>query len=127
MMVQRAYIIRLLYQVDKPNHDLQYDIGTDFCIEDPMNTSFHLTINCPLTQELLIPPHYQWSAFFNGISLEEISTIGISAHAETDTLTLSGIISVVFDQASKINITCEVSNVFGSDTEKTLISMCGKY
>ena len=122
-------MIYVLYHTDKPNHSLKYDIGTHFCIEDPVNTSFHLTINCPLTQELPTPPQFQWKVTLNGIDLshEEIITFGLSVYTENDTFTLSGTISIGFDQTSILDVTCEVSNDFGNDTEKTSISMCSKY
>ena len=109
------------YQADKPNHNLQYDIGTDFCIEDPVNVSFHLMINCLLTQELIASPKFQWTVTLNGrdLSYEELTASGSS------TFTLNGTVNIGFGQ--KIVVTCEVSNDFGSDTEKTLINKCGKY
>ena len=119
------------YQTVKPNHNLQYDIGTDFCIEDPVNTSFYLTINCPLTQEPLPSPEFQWNATLNGKdrSYEEIlSTFGLStmSYIENGTFSLSGTLNTEFDHASMINVTCKVSNDFGSDIERTSISLCSK-
>ena len=118
------------YQADKPNHNLEYDIGTDFCIEDPVNVSFHLMINCLLTQEPIASPKFQWNVTLNGtdLSYEELTDFGLSAYTESSTFTLYGIVDIGFGQTSTlIAVTCEVSNDFGSNTEKTLINKCGKY
>ena len=112
----------------KPNHNLQYDIGTDFCIEDPVNTSFHLTINCPLTQEPLPLPEFWWIINLNGrdLSYEEIVSFGLSVYPGYGTFSLNGTVNTEFDDASMINITCEISNDFGNDTERTSIGLCSK-
>ena len=93
-----------------------------------MNTSFHLTIYCPLTQEPL-PPEFQWKVTLNGLDLsyEEMTSFGLSSYMENDTFTLNGTVNI--NQTSTLDITCEVSsnnNMFGHDTEKTSISLCGK-
>ena len=118
----------ILCQAVKPNHNLHYNIGTDFCIEDPVNTSFHLTINCPLTQVPQPLPDFQWNVTLNGIDLccEELTSFGLSAYTENDTFTLNGTVSIGFDQMSTLDIICEVSNIFGNDTANTSISLCSK-
>lgn len=118
------------YQADKPNHNLQYDIGAEFCIEDPVNISFHLMINCLLTQALQTPLQFQWNVTLNGrdLSQEELTSFGLSAYNESSTFTLDGVINIGFGQTSTlIIVTCEVSNDFGNDAKKTLINVCGKY
>ena len=110
----------------KPNHNLQYNIGTDFCIEAPVNTTFQSTINCPLTQKPQLEPYFQWTVTLNGtnLSYEEITSFGLSVYANNGTFNLNGTISI--DQTSTLVVTCEVSNIFGNDTETTSISLCGK-
>ena len=113
--------------VDKPNHKLQYDIGTDFCIEDPVSTTFQSTINCPLTQEPQPEPRFRWIVTLNGpgtdLSYEEITSFGLNVY-ENDTFILNGTVNI--NQASTLVVTCDVSNTFGNDTETTYISLCGK-
>ena len=115
----------ILCQAVKPNHNLQYDIGTDFCIEDPVSTSFHLTINCPLIQEPQPLPDFQWNVTLNGTEIllddQELSVL-----TENGSLTLNGTVNIGFDQTSTLDVTCEVSNIFGNDTVNTSISLCRK-
>ena len=112
---------------DKPNHSLQYDIGTDFCIEDPVNSSLHLTINCPLSREPNPEPNFEWNIALNGRDNNTINLTRFvsSSDMENDTLTLNGMVNIT--QTSTLDITCEVSNRFGNDAEKTSISLCSKY
>ena len=116
----------ILCQAVKPNHNLQYDIGTDFCIEDPVNTSFHLTIDCPLTKELHSLPDFQWKVILNGTEIL-LDDHELSVLTENDRLALNGTVSIGFDQTSMtLDVTCEVSNRFGNDTANTSISLCSK-
>ena len=47
-----------------------YSIGPDFCIEDPMNTPFQVTILCPLANAPQPPPEFYWSIFYNGTEVD---------------------------------------------------------
>ena len=93
-----------------------------------MNTTFHLIINCPLnlTQEPLPPPEFQWKVTLSGLDLshEEMTSFGLNSYTENGTFSLNGTVNI--NQTSTLDVTCEVSNKFGNDTEKTSISLCGK-
>ena len=124
-MIEYTHLINIIiYQAVKPNHNLQYDIGIDFCIEDLVNTSLRLTINCPLEREPQPPPQFEWNITLNGIELpyQEITIFGLSAYTENDTLNLNGTIGIGFG----LNVTCMAFNRYGMDIKETSIVPCGK-
>ena len=90
-----------------------------------MTSNFHSTINCSLRTPLL-QVNISWNVTLNGRDLldDEMSTFGLSVYDENDILILNGTINI--DQASTLDITCEVSNIHGNDTRKTSISLCSK-
>ncbi len=103
----------------KPNHELQYNAGIDFCVEDPKE--FHSTITCEL-EEVPIPlPEYIWNVTLNGIELSSDNV-----WYENGTLNLTGPITTL-DNTSIIYVICDVSNTFGDDIANTSISLCGKF
>ena len=114
--------------VAKPNHKLLYTAGNDFCIEDPVHTSFHSKIVCPLVQEPLPPPEFQWRITLNEsdltLNFDDIAVYVDRTYRDSDTLIFSG--TVFTELNSVLNVTCDVSNSFGNDTGTTSISLCGK-
>ena len=104
----------------KPNHELQYNIGTDFCVEDPM--SFNSTIICQLVEDALPPPEILWNVTINGTEFN--LTFSSNFYYDNDTLRLVGPIKL--DNSSALDIMCHASNIFGNDTATTSISLCSK-
>lgn len=112
----------------KPNHDLQYNIGTDFCIEDPTN-NFHSMVICQLDQEPNPRPEFRWTTTLNrnNLSFDDLNNLSLSvSDTENDTIIINGTIMIGFDQNSTLDVTCEVANSIGKDTGKTSISLCSK-
>ena len=116
----------------KPNHELQYTIGTDFCLED-LTSNFHLMVTCLLTRDPQPPPQFQWILALNNtmlhLSSEDTITYhyhGLSVYQENNTFTLNGTLIVGLVDSSTLDITCNVSNIHGSDRDSTSISLCGK-
>ena len=95
-----------------------------------MNSSFHLTIRCPLKNDTQgpPPPKFLWKVTLNrrDVSYEEMTSLGISSSIENDTFTLNGTIDI--NQTSALDVTCEVSDMSGEvhDRKNTSISVCGK-
>ena len=78
-------------------------------------------------QEPWPPPQFQWNVTLNGSDLTNdlTSFVSISYNVmENDTLIINGTVNI--DHASALDVTCEVSNMFGNDTKKTVIRLCGK-
>lgn len=108
----------MYYIVVKPNHGLQYYVGTDFCVEDPMD--FNSTITCRLERPVPIPaPEYVWNVTLNGIELPSDNV-----WYENGTLNLTG--PVTLNNTSTIYVICDVSNIFGGDKANTSIRLCSK-
>ena len=108
----------------KPNYELQYSIGTDFCVEDPMNTGFSSIITCELVETAIPPPEFLWNITLNGTELSS-GNISLNIYPENDTLTLNG--SIKLDSTMTLDVICDVLNIFGSDSATTSISLCSKF
>ena len=111
----------LIITAVKPNHELQYNIGTDFCVEDPMSSKFHSIITCQLEEDALPTPEFLWNITFNGTEFNitfERSFYYIRR--------LIGPIKLDITSTLSLDIECFVSNMFGNDTATTSISLCGK-
>ena len=105
----------------KPNHELRYNIGTDFCVEDPMSMGFYSSITCELIEIALPPPEFLWNITLNGT---EVNSSNIY-NPENSTITLIGPIKLYND--STLDVICDVSNEFGSDSAMTSINLCSKF
>ena len=101
-----------------------YSIGPDFCIEDPVNTPFNVTVVCLLANEPRPPPEFHWSIFYNNTEVDLSVLPSLQVFNESDMLNLSGTIELGEDVS--LTITCTVNNQHDNDTENTLISLCGK-
>ena len=111
----------------KPNHELQYNIGTDFCVEDPM--SLKSIITCQLEEDVLPTPEFLWNITVNGTDSEvnfNLLTFERDFYYENDSLRLVGPINLDLTSTLSLDIECYVSNMFGNDTATTSISLCGK-
>ena len=108
----------------KPNHELQYNIGTDFCVEDPMSSKFHSIITCQLERDALPTPEFLWNIIVNGTEFNLTFERGF--YYENDSLWLIGPMELDLTSILSLDIECYVSNIFGNDTATTSISLCGK-
>ena len=105
---------------------MQYNIGTDFCLEDP-TTNFYLWITCLLIQDPLPPPEFQWILNSRDLSSEVMYHYhGLSVYQDGNTLTLNGTLDQL-NNSLILDIICVVENMYGNDTESTSINLCGKY
>ena len=112
------------YYAEKPNHNLTYSIGSNFCIEDPVNTPFIVAVVCPLANEPQPPPEFRWSIFYNTSTEVDLHGLpSLQIFNESDILNLSGTIEL--GEGVSLTITCTVNNQYDNDTENTLISLCG--
>ena len=103
-----------------------YSIGSDFCIEDPVQSPFQATVLCHLENEPQPPPEFYWILYYNDTDheLDAVST-GLQIFNKSDNvLTLSGTIELGEDVL--LTIACYVENQYGNDTENTTISLCGE-
>ena len=120
MRADRVFFTIIIVIV-KPNHRLEYNVGTDFCVEDPMSTNFSSIIICLLEEEPIPPAEFVWNVTLDGTDLDDNVYF-----YENGTLNLTGPVTVD-NTSSTIDVICHVSNIFGSDTANTSISLCGKF
>ena len=88
----------------KPNHELQYNIGTDFCVEDPMSSKFHSIITCQLEEDALPTPEFLWNITVNGTELN--LTLERNFYYENDSLRLIGPIKLDLNSTLSLDIEC---------------------
>ena len=87
-----------------------------------MSTGFYSSITCELIETALPPPEFLWNVTLNGT---EFNLSSSNAYPENDTLTLIGPINI--DNTSTFDVICDVSNIFGSDSATTSISLCSRF
>ena len=113
----------------RPNKDLEYTIGTNFCLEDsPLNrmmmdqiwvVSCHQLANKPVPM-----PNYTMTieVVKNEIAVE----ISSPMNRNLTFYGLNSTLNLLFQQdTTAIRVTCIVSNDFGSDNASSLIEPCG--
>ena len=119
-----SFKLILNFCAEKPNHNLMYRVGPDFCIEDPTNTPFQVLITCPLANKPQPPPEFQWTILYNDSELDLNDLPSLQVFTESDMLNLSGVVEL--GENVMLTIACTVENEYGSDEEITLISLCGE-
>ena len=84
-----------------------------------MSAWFYSSITCQLVENVLPSPQFLWNITLGGAELPSSNV-----HYENDTLTLIGPIKL--NNTSTLDVICDVSNIFGSDSEATTISLCSR-
>ena len=115
----------------RPNHDLKYTIGTNFCLEDsPLNRMGmqNWEVSCQLANQPIPPPMFNMAIELlrDGMKTELSNLIFDDMNLTLIFYDLNLTVHSLFDQdISAIRVTCFVSNTFGSDNASTLIEPCG--
>ena len=116
-----------MIDTDKPNHNLHYKIGTDFCLENPSSTNVLLRIDCPLERDPLPEPIYNWTMILNetevNLKASHQRSLGVHTFSEgSPSIDLNA--TIALRNYTTITVKCTVENLFGNDTETTTISVC---
>ena len=109
-----------------PNHDLDYTIGTNFCLEDsPLNRMINRTwfISCKLANQPTPKPNFMMTTVVIENEKERELTQTNRSWALHDLNTTLNIL--LQEDTAAIKVTCTVFNKFGSDNASTLIELCG--
>ena len=114
--------------IERPNHNLSYSIGTDFCLEEADSLLPNITLECSLANEPVPPPEFNFTierTLLNSSSTEmlwmQMSTESILKLNET------ALRSPFSAGTVSITILCVVHNIFGSCHSATSITNCGMY
>ena len=118
----------------RPNRDLNYTIGTNFCLEDPvlnmminqmqLMMNLRWTVSCQLANQPIPIPKFTMTIAVvrNGIEME----IPMSVNQSWTSYDVNSTAYSLFQpDTTTIKVTCVVSNTFGSDNASTLIERCG--
>ena len=109
-----------MFYIDRPNHELKYPIGADFCLEESMDEYF-FTIYCSLQYSVNPIPDFQFYITQNSTRLDEIYTVNIIS----DTSRILTI-NKSFSLSEGVEVVCNVSNTFGHDIVNTSVRICGE-
>ena len=126
------HVYYIIYTIERPNHDLSYTVGIDFCLEDMDSVWPNMTLECLLAADNEPDPLPDFSfrverilvSSSTGFETQQIHmqmpiNDSILQLNETDLLSLFDV------DTESINVTCIVSNTFGSDMATTVITVCG--
>lgn len=118
-----SYFI-LLWSTDRPNHDLRYPIGYNFCLEEPTDR-YRFTIQCEL--ESLVHPianfHFHVTQNSSGTDLPLYNYAVMNKSETTQILVMNDGIDLT---EGDITVVCQVINSNGNDNATTYISICGE-
>ena len=115
---------------DRPNHNLSYTVGNDFCLEDvdSLLPSTSITLECLLGNEPDPLPEF---TFLIARSHPRVfnSSEDLAMRTSNDSILQLSAMEIQFlfiDTLYIATVSCMASNSFGSDNETTFIFICGK-
>ena len=112
--------------IERPNHNLSYSVGTNFCLEDMDSLLPTITLECSLSNEPDPLPRFNFTV--ERISLNFSSMEILQMQTSTDSvLQLNEIMlqSLFNADTESIVIICVVYNTFGILRVATNIIVCG--
>jgi hypothetical protein len=123
-------LFRFCYNTVRPNNDLMYTIGTNFCLEleSPLNTIMNpnWVVSChQLANQPIPPPTFLMTIEIVKTEIETELLMTTDHNLTFYNLNLT-INTLLERNTSAIRVTCIVSNDFGSDNASTMIEPCGK-
>ena len=107
--------------IERPNHDLLYTVGTDFCLEDMDTVLPIMTMECSLGNDPDPLPEFSFTVERMLSNNSQMSNDGILQ------LNRATLLSLFNMDTMFITVTCTVSNLFGSTNSTTVITVCGIY
>ena len=114
--------------IERPNHDLFYTVGTDFCLEDMDTVLPIMTMECSLGNDPDPLPEFSFTVEKMLSNDSEVLHSQMSI-ANDSILQLNGttLLSLFNMDTMFITVTCNVTNLFGSTNSTTVITVCGIY
>ena len=114
--------------IERPNHNLSYSVGTNFCLEDMDSLLPNIALECLLSNEPDPLPRFNFTVertLLNSSSMEmlQMQTSNDSVLQLNETTLLS----LFSANTESIVVTCVVYNTFGNFRVATNITVCGMY
>ena len=111
----------------RPNNELTYTIGTNFCLEDSfLNTMMNLTwlISCEHANQPTPKPNFRMTTVVvrNGTEFDQVLE---NTNRNQTSYDLNATMHFLLQKDTALKVTCIVFNGFGSDNASTLIELCG--
>ena len=115
--------------VGRPNHNLYYTVGIDFCLEDMGSVLPNMIMECSLGNKPDPPPEFAFTVERNLLpSSTDSATEMLQMQMSNDSilqLNETTVLSLFNVDTKFIIVTCVVSNTFGSANTSTTITICG--
>ena len=114
--------------IERPNHNLSYSVGTNFCLEDMDSLLPNIALECSLSNEPDPLPRFNFTV--ERISLNFSSMEMLQMQTSTDSvlqLNETTLLSLFSANTEAIVVTCVVYNTFGNLSVATNITVCGIY
>ena len=121
-------LYNFLYTTVRPNHNLSYAIGTDFCLEDTYIYAFQhdVYVHCQLANDPLSLPQFNMSLTATRIANDGTRHL-LSRQTAADLVLNRTTLAILLDNDTvAVSITCRVDNSFGMDEMITSIRVCGE-
>ena len=107
-----------------PNHNLTYNIGINFCLEDLVDSELHLSIFCPLEDTPVPPPNFKWTVMQN--TSGHVTPLNLHSNQLQEELLMINGTLLELGTDTDIIVTCTVNNTVDSDSSTTVIRLCSK-
>ena len=111
--------------IERPNHDLHYSIGEDFCLEETTENSF-FTVSCSLTYSVSPRPVFQFRIFQNATLLLDSYDLDNFTSTTSESEKWLSINGTILPEELGITIECYIFNTNGNDSASTLLTRCSK-
>ena len=107
-----------------PNHNLTYNVGINFCLEDHEDSEHHLSILCLLENIPVPPPNFKWTVMQN--TSGHMTPLDLHSNQLQEELLMINGTLLELGNDTDIVVTCTVNNTAGSDSNTTVIRLCSK-
>ena len=113
--------------IGRPNHNLTYSIGADFCLENEDSFEDGVTIYCQVANEPYPPPQFTLTALTRNINgIRQLPIMSEETHNRSIIfLNQTTLFSLFENDTMVIDVTCTVNNSYGSNNMSTSIRHCG--
>lgn len=115
--------------IGRPNHNLTYSIGADFCLENEDSFEDGVTIYCHVANEPYPPPQFTLTVLKrNSNGVRQLLTVSEETHDRSIIfLNQTTLFSLFENDTMLIDVTCTVNNSYGSNNKSTSIRHCGEH
>ena len=119
--------VSIIVIIERPNHNLSYTVGTNFCLEDMDSVLPSMSMECLVGNEPDPLPEFFFTV---ERMLVSNSTKMLQRQMSNESILLlheTVVLSLFNEDTVSISVTCTAYNGFGNDSDTTIITICGIY